>query len=242
MLKVFMFVFFFWTIICQLSEGLHMADGEVLSLKIDPTNKESITIEIDGKQIVNIPLEKPAPTLEETFGLPSDLIQAGKDEEAGAGAGHLTSKKTPANEIQSLRTLFSDKEFEDKKKENETFDPKSFQEKVVSLSRELFDVIEDSKDTNNIENVYSAAKYQEDVIREYFEKQLELWDRVEDKKAAEPLSRKKIELLSELFKKLVSSIRDQVAKKNSDFDLLGEEVKTINDYNATILRKDIEIV
>lgn len=211
---------------------LQLPDGDLLTLTIDPENKKYINVRVDGADALYIPIVKPPPTLEETFSLPEDLIP-NQEFEVHTAKDETTSKVVVTAQ-ESLSTLFDANDA--KPDVPAKFNGDFFKERVSKYSDELFRLLIENDKKENLETVYSEAKYQEDAIRNFFRQQKEVWDK--DANAREIFRRKKIEVLERLFLSLFFEIRDQLSKHTPDFDELKVYLKTVNAYNADILKKD----
>ena len=220
---------------CVSAINVALPDGDELKLQIDPTNKESIRINIDGEEVF-IPLSKPPPTLQETFNLPGDLIK-GLNESPDNNNQALPDKLSDSGPVH-LGELFSEKSFASPRLEK--FDPVKFQRQVDSYARELKLLIDDNEKDANIDNVFVESSYLEDKILDLEKKSLDKWDN--DPKSREVLRRIQIPTDIRNLKDAIIEIRVQKSQNDPDFDKIKKYIKTTLDYNSNLLNREEKII
>lgn len=226
-----------WLIVtCIAGFDFDLPDGDELKLQIDPTNKESIRIKIDGKEEIFIPLVKPPPTLQEVFKLPSDLI-AGLHDSAEGISSSIDEKLSDTGQ-HTLKDLFAEKTFVPKNQNK--FDGQKFQQQVESYARELRSLVDDNKKAANIDNIFSETRYQEDKIHDFFDKSIKTWEN--DPDASAIMRKTPIMVEFKEFKDFFTEIRKQKNDNDPKFDLLEEYLKTIRDYNSGLFNRDQRII
>ena len=206
-------LFLFTSAILSIEIGAR--DGEKITLMISEAGKAFVDLKIDGKD-VHIPIQEHQKIPQIKMENPMDLLG---DLQNNAEKMNLDNDGLENTSVQEL--------FSDNVRDPSVFSDPILKRKVLEFNRDLLGYLNDAEKEKDSTKAWQRGSYTEDYVDEYLKK---IKGHLESNDTPNTLSLKKMESLESMYREFFKNLRTQAFYKGEDFNLLRQNLRTINSF------------